>query len=139
MLNECADKENILVLWGIGDHGGGPSRADLSEITDFMKEHTELNIKHATPDEYFKTVNKDKLKVIEKSLDTCMMGCYTSMVRIKQANRRGENKIEMIKRMTAQSDISVDDAEIESAEKALMLSQFHDVLPGSMIKHAETD
>ena len=41
--------------------------------------------------------------------------------------------------MTAQSDISVDDAEIESAEKALMLSQFHDVLPGSMIKKAETD
>lgn len=46
-----------------------------------MKEHTELNIKHATPDEYFKTVNKDKFKVIEKSLDTCMMGCYTSIKR----------------------------------------------------------
>ena len=41
MLNECADKENILVLWGIGDHGGGPSRVDLNEITEFMKEHTD--------------------------------------------------------------------------------------------------
>lgn len=81
MLNECADKENILVLWGIGDHGGGPSRVDLNEITEFMKEHTELNIKHSTPEGYFKTVNKDKLKVIEKSLDTCMMGCYTSIKR----------------------------------------------------------
>lgn len=139
VLKECADKENILVLWGIGNHGGGPSRADLSEITDFMKEHTELNIKHSTPEEYFKTVNKDKLKVIEDSLGPCMMGCYTSMVRIKQANRRVENKIEMMKRMTAQSDVSVDNEEIESAEKALMLSQFHDVLPGSMIKKAETD
>lgn len=81
MLNECADKENILVLWGIGDHGGGPSRVDLNEITEFMKEHTELNIKHSTPEKYFKTVNKDKLKVIEKSLGTCMMGCYTSIKR----------------------------------------------------------
>ncbi|MDY5230222.1 MAG: glycoside hydrolase family 38 C-terminal domain-containing protein, partial [Eubacteriales bacterium] len=139
VLKECADKENILVLWGIGDHGGGPSKTDLRNITEFMKEHDELNIKHSTPEEYFKTVNKDKLKVIEKSLGPCMMGCYTSMVRIKQANRHVENKIEMMKRMTAQSGISVDDAEIESAEKALMLSQFHDVLPGSMIKKAETD
>lgn len=81
MLNECADKENILVLWGIGDHGGGPSRVDLNEITEFMKEYTELNIKHSTPEEYFKTVNKDKFKVIEKSLGTCMMGCYTSIKR----------------------------------------------------------
>ena len=59
MLNECADKENILVLWEIGDHGGGPSRVDLNEITEFMKEHTELNIKHSTPEEYFKTVSRE--------------------------------------------------------------------------------
>lgn len=76
VLNECADKENILVLWEIGDHGGGPSRVDLNEITEFMKEHTELNIKHSTPDEYFKTVNKDKLKVIEKSAWHVYDGCY---------------------------------------------------------------
>lgn len=61
------------------------------------------------------------------------------MTQIKQANRRVENKIEMMKQMIAQSDISVDNTEIENAEKALMLSQFHDVLPGSMIKKAETD
>lgn len=139
VLEECADKENILVLWGIGDHGGGPSRGDMNGITEFMKEKSELNIKHSTPEEYFKTVNKDKLNIIEKSLGPCMIGCYTSMTQIKQANRRVENKIEMMKQMIAQSDISVDNTEIENAEKALMLSQFHDVLPGSMIKKAETD
>lgn len=139
VLEECADKENILVLWGIGNHGGGPSRGDMNGITEFMKEKSELNIKHSTPEEYFKTVNKDKLNIIEKSLGPCMIGCYTSMTQIKQANRRVENKIEMMKQMIAQSDISVDNTEIENAEKALMLSQFHDVLPGSMIKKAETD
>ena len=139
VLKECIDKKNILVMWGIGDHGGGPSRVDLNKITEFIKEHTELNIKHSTPEEYFKTVNKDKLKVIEKSLGPCMIGCYTSMIRIKQANRCVENKIEMMKRMIAQSDISTDGTEIKKAEKALMLSQFHDVLPGSMIKKAEAD
>ncbi len=127
--------ENLLVLWGVGDHGGGPSREDLKMLEQYIKEHNELNIKHSYPEEYFETV-KCTEKTFDKSLGPCMVGCYSTMARIKQGNRRIENKLEMMKRMAAQAGIELKD-DVKAAEKAFMLCQFHDCLPGTMIKKGE--
>lgn len=133
------EKENILITWGIGNHGGGPSREDMELIKKYIEEHKELEVIHSDCDSYFETIDKSNLKVYEEPLRPSMVGCYTSMVRIKQANRRIENKMELMQRMLAQSGAESDKKEIESAEKALMLCQFHDVLPGSMMESAEED
>ena len=94
---------------------------------------------HSSPEKYFKTVDGSKLCVVEESLGSCMVGCYSTMRHVKQENRRVENKIEMMKRMLAVSGVSYDGNEIENEEKALMLSQFHDALSGSIIKRGKTE
>lgn len=138
-IGDAVDGPNLLA-WGIGDHGGGPSKMDLDKIAEYMESHKDILVKHSSCDEYFSLVDKSKLKtVIDRSMVHCMVGCYTSMVRIKQLHRALENDLSLAEKMIAVSGISYDKKELEKAEKALLFCEFHDVLPGSMIKSAEED
>jgi len=131
-----------ICLWGIGNHGGGPSRIDLDNITEYIKE-ADIKVVHSFAEEYFKEINKDNLKVVDTSLIPCMVGCYTSMVRIKQGNRSLENKIAMTEKIMNYAEIETDfefeKEELKKAKKALAFCQFHDILPGSGIKPVEDD
>lgn len=139
---ELQTKDIGLCLWGIGNHGGGPSRRDLEEIKVLM-ENSDFEIIHSTAEDYIEDADKDNLEVIDKSLGPCMVGCYTSMVRIKQANRRLENKIAMTEKilnyLSMLSGFQYDENKLKEAKKALAFCQFHDILPGTAIKPAEED
>ena len=37
-----------LFLWGVGDHGGGPSRKDLTDLRALFKKHGELEFVHSS-------------------------------------------------------------------------------------------
>ncbi len=131
-----------LCLWGIGNHGGGPSRVDLDNIAAFMKQ-SNVEVLHSTAENYFAEIDKTDLPTIEHSLGPCMVGCYTSMARIKQANRRVENKIAVTEKIIAHAerttDYVSDSEQLKKAKKALAFCQFHDVLPGSGIKPVEEE
>ena len=135
---EYGDGINMM-FWGIGNHGGGPSREDLMTIADFMKANPEKGFVHSFCENYFDRINKSSLKTVDKSLNYTMVGCYTSMVRIKQAHRRLENDLCVCEKMLALSGTDYDAQELEKAEKALLFCEFHDILPGSSIKPAEED
>ena len=137
--NEYGDDGINMMFWGIGNHGGGPSREDLLTIADFMKNNPEKGLVHSWCEKYFDRIDKSKLKVFDKSLNYTMVGCYTSMVRIKQAHRKLENDLAVCEKMLALSGVSYDGKELEKAEKALLFCEFHDILPGSSIKAVEDD
>ncbi len=140
----CLDRpeKTGLCLWGIGNHGGGPSKIDLESINEFAAD-SDKEIIHSSADRYIAQVDKSKLSVWDKSLVPCMIGCYTSMVRIKQANRRLENKIAATEKIMSyasiQADFTYDEEEMNKAKKTLAFCQFHDILPGSAIKKVEDD
>lgn len=136
--NEYGDGLNMM-FWGIGNHGGGPSREDLLTLADYMKEHPEKGLRHSWCENYFDRIDKSNLAVFDKSLNYTMVGCYTSMVRIKQAHRKLENNLAVCEKMLSLSGVSYDKSELEKAEKALLFCEFHDILPGSSIKAAEED
>lgn len=133
------EQEKILMCWGVGNHGGGPSEEDWQTILEYMKEHPEIKFIPSHCDEYFATVEKGGLRVFDQSLMHCMIGCYTSMARIKQKHRQLENDLALCEKMLAVSDVDFDKKEMKQAEKALLFSEFHDSLPGTMIKKAEED
>ena len=59
------------------------------------------------------------------------------MVRIKQNHRKLENTLALCEKMLAASGTRYDPKQIEEAQKALLFSEFHDSLPGTMIKAGE--
>ncbi|MEE1137157.1 MAG: glycoside hydrolase family 38 C-terminal domain-containing protein [Acutalibacteraceae bacterium] len=135
---EYGDGINMM-FWGIGDHGGGPSREDLIAIAEYMKSHPEDGLRHSFCENYFDRIDKSSLAKFDQSLNYTMVGCYTSMARIKQAHRKLENDLDVCERILAVSGTEYDKTELEKAEKALLFCEFHDILPGSSIKAAEDD
>ena len=127
------------VLWGVGNHGGGPSRKDLSDIAALKLDGVE--IKHSTPEALF----ADGIKVggeVTTSLVTCMPGCYSSMARVKQAYRRAENLFYATEKMVTAARLCGYDPDLSGfaeAEKRMLLTTFHDILPGTCVEEAEKE
>lgn len=140
-----AQRENLkengvnMLFWGVGNHGGGPSRIDVEGIAKYAKENPDLEIVHSWCEKYFEELDKIKLKTYDKSLVHCMIGCYTSMSKIKRLHRRTEAMLDLCEKMLAASGAKFDKKKLEEAEKAMLFSEFHDSLPGTMIKEAEQD
>jgi len=136
------DKNLGLCLWGVGNHGGGPSKVDLENINAFIST-ADTEIIHSTAEGYMADVDKSNLNRINTSLIPCMVGCYTSMVRIKQANRRLENKLAITEKIMSYAEMTAglafDKEQLQKAKKTLAFCQFHDILPGSAIKPVEDD
>ncbi|MBP3633584.1 MAG: alpha-mannosidase [Oscillospiraceae bacterium] len=126
-----------MIFWGVGNHGGGPSRKDLDDIAVLIG-RSDVEIFHSAPDRYMAQVDKQNLPVVSRSLIPFSVGCYTSMVRIKQANRRLENKLAVTEKIMSYAGI-YEEHELIKARKALAFCQFHDVLPGSSIRAVEED
>lgn len=131
--------DKTLMCWGIGNHGGGPSEEDWNAILTYQEEHPEVKLIASGCEEYFETVDRNALRTIDKSMAHCMVGCYTTMVQIKQKHRKLENELFLCEKMLAVSGVTYDKKRMQEAEKALLFSEFHDSLPGTMIKKAEED
>ncbi len=127
------------VLWGVGNHGGGPSRRDLADIAELKIDGFEIF--HST----FRDLFSDNISVdgeVNTSLVTCMPGCYSSMARVKSGYRRCENMLLATEKMLSVASLAgmkVDYAPMREAEKRLLLATFHDTLPGTIIEEAEKE
>ena len=141
--NHKDTKEIFLLYWGVGNHGGGPSKKDIEEINEFAARYKDVEIIHSTATDYFADVDKSNIPTVNEPLISWAVGCYTSMVRIKQANRTVENKIALTEKAMSNAkalkNCEFDYGEIKKAKKALAFCQFHDILPGSCIKPVEDD
>jgi len=127
-----------LALWGVGNHGGGPSRKDLQDITKFIAE-SDMKIIHSTPEKYFSVFNPTD--VHDKSLRLSMPGYYTSQARIKQKHAELENKLYATEKIctvaAVKGLIKYPEREIDDATEDLLNSEFHDIIPGSSIRPGE--
>lgn len=133
-----------LLLWGIGNHGGGPSAEDLKTIAGLRDRFHEqgLNLRHSTPEGYFAGMNEE-LPRVAKELNPWGVGCYTSQIRVKQRHRDLENALYFAEKIASHAAITADTpyptAELKEALEDLLLSEFHDILPGSSVPEAEED
>ncbi|THF84104.1 glycoside hydrolase family 38 N-terminal domain-containing protein [Cohnella fermenti] len=144
-LEKYADEEDErprLLLWGVGNHGGGPSRLDLDRIGAMMAEEGPAELAHSTPEAYFAELkNVPGLPRHDNDLNPRFVGCYTSMIRIKQKHRKLENELYATEKMLASAAVQgllrYPAGELKEAFHDLMVAQFHDILPGSSIQPAE--
>ncbi len=133
VLTRDKNKDVGILLWGVGNHGGGPSRKDLADIEALMCE-SKTKILHSTPEAYM-AIPKE-LPKLRRSM-RCMPGCYTSMVPIKQRHRQLEAMLFQTEKMCSaaalQAGMPYPAAELDEAQCSLLFSQFHDILPGSSV------
>ena len=132
-------QDTVCVLWGVGNHGGGPSRKDLADIKEMM-DAGEMTILHSTPEAFFAKINPTD--VVDHSLRISMPGCYTSMSRIKRKHVQLENELYLAEKMLAVANLSgalneYPEDKIHTVTEDLLNTEFHDVLPGSSVQAGE--
>jgi len=138
-----AHKQVCQVPWGVGNHGGGPSRQDLQEIECLINETNSARIVHSTPEQYFEDLRArgGELPTHEADLNPWAVGCYTSMMRLKSVHRRLENELYLTEKMAtiawAQGLLDYPATELAQATRAMLANEFHDILPGTSIPSVE--
>ena len=142
-INEHPSADTGLVLWGIGNHGGGPSLKDLNDIDQLRKKDKTWIIKHGTPEMYFSSIEKEKLPLWDQDLNPWAAGCYTSMSGIKQLYRQLENNYFLTEKMVTAAAIQklfpYPSKELNEALDDLLFVQFHDAIAGTSIEPVERE
>ena len=142
-LADHGDRPCSIVPWGVGNHGGGPSRRDLRELAALMAAHDAHDIVHSTPQRFFDELRArgEATARHEGDLNPWAVGCYTSMHRVKHAHRRLEGALYAAEKMASaavlQGLLEYPRAELREAARDLVTCEFHDALPGSAIEPVE--
>jgi alpha-mannosidase len=132
-----------VILWGVGNHGGGPSRRDLRDLAALIRQRRDLDLRHSTPEAAFAELARKRagLPVHRRDLNPWAVGCYTSQIRVKQRYRLLENTLFSTEKMVAaawgQKAMPYPAADLREAARDMATAQFHDILPGSSIQPAE--
>jgi len=137
------DRKAWVVFYGVGDHGGGPTRAAIEKIQALRK--NDPRIRFATLNDYLTAVEPDRatLPVVNGELQHHARGCYSAFAPIKAWNRESEGAL-----ITAEKLASVGAAflgtaypaaEFRPAWEKVLFNQFHDILAGSAIEQAYRD
>lgn len=129
--------DTLIKVYGVGDHGGGPTRRDLSRLADMMTWPVMPEIRFGTLNEFFSVLEKsiDNYPIINNELNFVFTGCYTSQSRIKMANRKSEDRLFEAEAISSFAKLSGDNTQnsgfYRKAWEKVLFNQFHDILPGS--------
>ncbi|MBR4865742.1 MAG: alpha-mannosidase, partial [Clostridia bacterium] len=136
---ESQEQDVICVLWGVGNHGGGPSYKDLADIEELKKTSDDTYI-HSTPETFFGKI--EPTEVVDRSLRISMPGCYTSMSKIKRKHALLESELALTEKMLTAALAcgalkDYPEEKLHEIVQDLLNAEFHDVLPGTSIQCGE--
>ncbi|MGN1077693.1 MAG: alpha-mannosidase [Candidatus Gallimonas sp.] len=127
--------DKAMLLYGIGDGGGGPGEEHL----EFMKRHGDVfglpKVENSRADRFFGLLEKDCADYPVYRGELYLerhQGTYTSQSRNKRNNRIIENGL-CLYEAVACSAHTFSREKTEKLWKETLLYQFHDILPGSSI------
>ncbi len=134
---------DILISYGYGDGGGGPTREMLETSVRMEKGVKGIpKVRQEFARTYFdelkdRVEGNKRLPVWEGEFYfEYHRGTLTSMGRNKRANRKSELGLMDLELLSvlAQDTVDYPASELDSMWKVVLLNQFHDILPGSAIR-----
>ena len=128
--------KETMYVYGIGDHGGGPTYEDLRFIEKLREKSVFPKLKFSTIHNYFDTISKQDIDIpIEKDeFNPIFDGCYTTHWDTKLHNRMCERLLLAAETLSAVAGILGSSyTSLEEPWKITLFNQFHDILPGSAI------
>lgn len=140
---------DLMVFYGVGDHGGGPTRANIDSIHRYDAMGSFGRLRMSSPANYFDAVRRHgetvlgTLPVRRDDLQHHAPGCYSAHSGIKAWQRRAQHAVLTAERwavvVACCDGPRYPRTQLEVAWKQVLFNQFHDVLPGSAIESAYGD
>ena len=138
----CAGLKTGLIVYGVGDHGGGPSRRDIERVLEMQGWPVFPTMKFGTVREYFAKAEavREKLPVVDHELNAIFAGCYTTQSRIKRGNRKTEQALLDAEKLAAFRTMAdgtpAPTGRLEKAWQGVLFTHFHDILTGSCVQES---
>src|SRR4051812_22644548 len=141
---------DLMIYFGVGNHGGGPTRANIESIHRYDRMGSFGRMVISSPGRYFdelvKRLSGDgmaRLPVWRGDLQMHAPGCYSAHSGIKIWQRRAQAAILSAERWAAVGaalfGLGSPRDDLGRAWQQILFNQFHDVLPGSAIESAYDD
>jgi len=141
--------DELLLLFGWGDGGGGPTQEMLEWATAARNLPGLPAVELGQAEAYFERL---AARVAERELPVWdgelyleyHRGTYTSQAQIKRANRQAEILYHNAECLSALADVLTSSraypaAQLNTGWELILLNQFHDILPGSSIRQVYED
>ena len=132
--------KDFMLLYGAGDHGGGPRDADVAAIKKSRNDPNEPRLVFDVPEAYFKriAVKAAGFPLVKRELNFTFPACYTTQAETKKNNRRLESLLLAAEKFSAIAVASgyrdyYPERDLDEAWKIVLRNQFHDILDGSSI------
>jgi alpha-mannosidase len=129
-----------LIVYGVGNHGGGPTRRDIERANEMKQWPVFPKIKFGTLHEYFRKAEavREKLPIWKDEINFILNGCYTTQSRIKLGNRKSEAALLDAEGFNAMSSFvagyKYPGDKLRRAWQDVLFTHFHDILTGSCVQ-----
>lgn len=143
--NRPPQVDDAMCFFGVGNHGGGPTRAQIEEVLALAREREDVEIRFDHPQAYFDAIapHADGLPVVADELQFHATGCYSAISELKRMHRQAECSLLVAERMACLAELWAGRAPDRDRLRALWhdvaFNQFHDTLAGSSIKEAQDE
>ncbi|MCG0288425.1 alpha-mannosidase [Streptomyces sp. PSAA01] len=137
------DEPELMVFYGVGNHGGGPTKANLESIRrlDSLGGLPTLRLSH--PEAFFARIrDREDIPVHTGELQHHGPGCYSAHSGVKAWNRRAENELLRAEKWASVAAVAGEPYpgdRLTEAWKLVLFNQFHDILAGTSIRSAYED
>jgi alpha-mannosidase len=136
-LARLTGSKTLLKVYGVGDHGGGPTRRDITRLMEMNSWPLYPRFSFGRMKDYFDLAaeRKESLPELDDEINFLCDGCYTTQTRIKAGNRKAE-------RLMREAEFYAGAAMVYAGRdypakllaeswRKLLFNQFHDIIPGS--------
>ncbi|MDR0845369.1 MAG: glycosyl hydrolase-related protein [Tannerella sp.] len=136
-------KHRILQITGEGDHGGGPSRANIEKVHQLNQTPGHPAIMFTPAERFFAQMSRESgLPTQRDEMQFIFEGCYTTVADTKEGNRNSESSLyasEFLNTLNWLNGEAYPADQLRELWKTVTFNQFHDILPGSAINEANKE
>ncbi|MBI2303069.1 MAG: hypothetical protein HYU66_29530, partial [Armatimonadetes bacterium] len=128
--------EHTMCFVGVGDHGGGPTEAQLTWLEGNREALPGWRAEYSSPSRFFAAVESanDQLPLYVGELQHHAVGCYSVYRPVKVGVRRAEHRLRQAE--LAAEDTPENRQKLTEAWRTTCFHQFHDTLGGTCLQSA---
>jgi alpha-mannosidase len=138
------DLDELMIFYGVGNHGGGPTRENLASIGRLNAAGNGLRLLLSSPEPFFEIMKaRPGVPTYVGDLQHHAIGCYSAHSGVKRWNRSAEHLLLASERWSSVAALLGGPAypkdAFAQAWKLVLFNQFHDILAGTAIAPAYED
>jgi alpha-mannosidase len=136
------------VMWfGIGNHGGGPTREHIARVLELQNDPTLPELRFSTLEDYFRAVQTSPaltdIPVVKDELQYIFRGCYSATGEVKALHRQCEKMLFSAETTATlasmQARMRFNSNSLQEAWSKLLFNQFHDILAGTCVQSVQAE